>query len=104
MTFPRMNPEAILLSKDAVQHIAKLSRLTLTETEAESYSHQLSAILDSFNEISKVETKNVEPLVTPTEMAMVLRADQVEEKNNVDEIMKNAPARSGNLFKVPPVV
>ena len=93
-----------MLSKDAVQHIAKLSRLTLTESEAEAFSHQLSAILDSFNEISKVDTSNIEPLVTPTEIKMTFREDVVAEPENVDELLKNAPAKSGNLFKVPPVV
>ena len=93
-----------MLSKDAVQHIAKLARLNLTEAEAESFSHQLSAILDSFNELAKVDTTGVQPLVTPTEMTVALRADVVEENKNTEALLQNAPARAGNLFKVPPVV
>ena len=93
-----------MLSKDAVLHIAKLSRLTLTEKEAEAYSHQLSAILDSFNEIANVNTNNIEPLVTPIEVAMSFRSDVVVENHGSEELLKNAPAKSGNLFKVPPVV
>jgi aspartyl-tRNA(Asn)/glutamyl-tRNA(Gln) amidotransferase subunit C len=93
-----------VLSKDAVQHIAKLARLTLTEAETESFSHQLSAILESFNEIAKIDTKGVQPLVTPTEMTVALRVDAVEESKSTEPLLQNAPARAGNLFKVPPVV
>ncbi len=93
-----------MLTKDAVQHIAKLSRLSLTDAEAEGFSHQLSAILDSFNDIAKLNTEGVEPLVTPTDIAVHLRADVIVETDMVDELLQNAPARAGNLFKVPPVV
>lgn len=93
-----------MLTKDAVQHIAKLSRLSLSEKDAEAFSGQLSAILDSFNELAKVKTDGVEPLVTPTEIEVRLRADSVSETENPEDLLKNAPARAGNLFKVPPVV
>lgn len=93
-----------MLTKETVQHIAKLARLNLTEMEAEAFSGQLSAILDSFNEISKVETNGVEPLVTPSEIALHLRADEVEPSGSTEEILLNAPDKSGHLFKVPPVV
>jgi aspartyl-tRNA(Asn)/glutamyl-tRNA(Gln) amidotransferase subunit C len=94
----------VLLTKDAVQHIAKLSRLRLSEKEAEAFSHQLSAILDSFNELAKVKTDGVEPLVTPSEIQVHMRVDEVVTEENSEELLKNAPSRAGNLFKVPPVV
>lgn len=93
-----------MLTKEAVEHIAKLARLNLEESEKSAFATQLSAILDSFNEISKVDTNNVEPLITPTDIELHLRADNAEKHGSTEELMQNAPARSGNLFKVPPVV
>lgn len=96
-----------MLSKDTVQHIARLARLTLSESEAAAYSTQLSAILDNFNEISKVDTSGVEPLVTPTEITDSLRADVVQAHGTAsssEDLLQNAPEKTGNLFKVPPVV
>ncbi len=93
-----------MLKKEAVQHIAKLARLTLTDDEANAYTTQLSAILDSFNEISKINTNNIEPLITPIDMVMQLRPDGAEKHGTTEELLESAPARSGNLYKVPPVV
>jgi aspartyl-tRNA(Asn)/glutamyl-tRNA(Gln) amidotransferase subunit C len=93
-----------LLTKDTVQHIAKLSRLKLTDDEAAAFSTQLSAILDSFNEISTIDTQGIEPMVTPSDLVSHLRVDRVEKNGMPAELLENAPEKSGNLFKVPPVV
>ena len=42
-----------MISKEEVQHIAKLARLELTETEVEKMQKDLSAILDYFNLLQK---------------------------------------------------
>jgi aspartyl-tRNA(Asn)/glutamyl-tRNA(Gln) amidotransferase subunit C len=93
-----------VLDKDAVQHVAKLARLRLTEAEAATFATQLSSILGAFEEISKLDSAGIEALATPTQMAQYLRADVAESSATADEILANAPERSGHLFKVPPVV
>lgn len=93
-----------MLTKETVLRIAKLARLRLSDDEAAVFGLQLSAVLDNFNEISGVDTKNIEPLVTPSEIALHFRADQAEASASTDEILANAPEKSGHLFKVPPVV
>jgi aspartyl-tRNA(Asn)/glutamyl-tRNA(Gln) amidotransferase subunit C len=93
-----------VLTKETVQHIAKLGRLKLTDAEVASFSTQLSAILDSFNEIAKVDTAGVEPLVTPSDIVIQWRDDKVESQGSSEEFLQNAPEKSGRLFKVPPVV
>ncbi len=64
----------------------------------------LSSVLDHFEELEKIPSENVEPLVTPTDMVAVWRADEVKSKLGQSEAMANAPETIGNLFKVPPVV
>jgi aspartyl-tRNA(Asn)/glutamyl-tRNA(Gln) amidotransferase subunit C len=87
-----------------VKKVAHLARLAITEEEEKTYQSQLSAIFEHFKEIAAIDTQGVEPLVTPTEMSLVFREDQREVVLTVEEAMKNAPEKSGNLFKVPPVV
>jgi len=87
-----------------IEHMAKLARLELTEAQATQYSQQLSEILGHFEQISKVDTKGVEPLVTPSEIENFWREDEVKKENTADEMTRNAPSRTGHLFKVPPVV
>ncbi len=93
-----------MLTEEIVQSIAKLARLRLSEGEATAFGRQLSAVLRSFNEISQVDTAGVEPLVTPSEITPRLRADVVEPAAGAEEIIANAPEKTGRLFKVPPVV
>lgn len=93
-----------MIDKKTIEHIAKLARLKITETEAVEYSRQMEKILQSFEKIAKLDTKDVEPLITPTEIETYWREDVVSQEITSEEILSNAPSRSGNLFKVPPVV
>lgn len=93
-----------MIDKKTIEHIAKLARLHVSESEAVQYSEQLSKALGYFEQISKVDTKGIEPLVTPSEIAAFLREDVVRRDNTPEEMTANAPDKMGNLFRVPPVV
>ncbi len=87
-----------------INHIAKLARLEVSAQQAEQYSKQLTQILNYFEQISKVNTLGIEPLVTPSEIESFWREDVVKKEDSAEAMTKNAPSRAGNLFKVPPVV
>lgn len=93
-----------MIDQKTIEHIAKLARLDVTAEEAQEYSAQLSKALGFFEQISKVDTKGVEPLITPTEIEAYWREDEPKSEFTAEEITANAPDRMGNLFKVPPVV
>ena len=87
-----------------VEHIAKLARLTLTESEKAQYAKQLSSIMDYIKQLEEVNTDGVEPMLTPSPIEGVLRPDKVAQNMDIEEKLKNAPEKSGHLVKVPPVV
>jgi len=91
------------LSLETVQKVSHLARLKLSDAELGAIQNQLSAVLENFEQIASVNTEGVRPLVTPTEIAQVLRPDVVE-AFDAEKILANAPEKSGHLFKVPPVV
>ena len=93
-----------MIDQKTISHIAHLSKLSLTEKEREEFGVQLSKVLAYFEQISQVNTKEVLPLVTPTEMTNHWREDAVVKQTTAEEIMENAPAKTGHLFTVPPVV
>lgn len=93
-----------MIDKKTIEHIAKLSRLQISEQEASAYSAQLSKALGYFEQISKIDTTGIVPLVTPTEIEPYLREDAVKAEFTAEEMTANAPTKAGNLFKVPPVV
>ena len=93
-----------MISEADLKKVAKLARLELRPEELSAYPKQFAAILEYFEQIAKIDTKGIEPLVTPTDMEQTLRADTAESWDGADQALANAPERSGNLFKVPPVV
>ncbi len=93
-----------MIDKKTIEHIAKLARLNVTDEEAQEYSGQLSKALGFFEQISKVDTTGIEPLVSPTEMEAYWREDIAKTEFTPEEMTANAPDKAGNLFKVPPVV
>lgn len=101
-----------MLTKESVENVAKLARLKLSEEEISDAREQLSAVLQSFEQIAKIDTDGIAPLITPTEMASTLREDNPKPNAShpgadtllVDKILESAPEKSGRLFRVPPVV
>lgn len=93
-----------MIDRQALEHIAHLARLKLGEQEKEKLSEQLAQIIKYFDQIAKVNTDGVEPLITPTEVEAIWRVDEAQQKYTPEEILSNAPEKTGNLFTVPPVV
>jgi len=92
-----------MLTRETVEKVSHLARLKLSEDEMKAFSNQLSAVLENFEQLAKVDTTGVEPLVTPSEISPHLRPD-VADTTDGEKILSNAPEKSGRLFKVPPVV
>lgn len=96
--------DKVNFDQEVVRKIAKLAHLKLNDEETMELSSQLSKVIAHFDEISSVDTQNVEPLITATEIEIVLREDKVDKEFSSEEMVTNAPEKQGNLFKVPPVV
>ncbi|MGZ3745987.1 MAG: Asp-tRNA(Asn)/Glu-tRNA(Gln) amidotransferase subunit GatC [Pseudobdellovibrionaceae bacterium] len=93
-----------MIDKKTIEHIAKLARLEITEEEALEYSQQLGKAMAHFEQISKINTVGIDPLVTPSEIEEFWREDLVKQEFTSEEMISNAPSKAGHLFKVPPVV
>ena len=92
------------IDTDLVRHIAKLSRIELTDLQVETFGKQLADILGYFDKLQELDTENVEPMAHAVESNNVFGEDVVGESLSPDEALKNAPARDGNFFKVPKVI
>ena len=93
-----------MIDQKTIEHIAKLARLKVTPEEATQYGEQLTKVLAHFQQISNIDTTGIEPLVTPSEIEFFVREDVATKENQTEAMLKNAPDKAGNLFKVPPVV
>ena len=92
------------ISIDQVRHVARLARLELTAAEEESLQADMSEILAYVEKLNTLDTFDVEPTAQVGDPGTPLREDEVTNCPAPDEMLANAPARSGNFFKVPKII
>ena len=93
------------LSRTEVEEIALLARLHLEADELERMQTELGAILDHFQTIAVVDTETV-PAMTHvgTGTDTTLRADEPQPSLPVEDALRAAPKRDGNLIVVPAII
>jgi aspartyl-tRNA(Asn)/glutamyl-tRNA(Gln) amidotransferase subunit C len=92
------------ISLEQVRHVARLAQLELSTAEEQSLQAELSAILAYIDKLNQLETDNVEPTAQVGEAGTPMRADEVTNQPAPDDILRNAPARAANLFRVPRII
>jgi len=92
------------VSKKDVEHVARLARLGLSEEEKDTFTKQLSDILDYANILNKLDTKKTEPTSHAVPMKNVLREDKAFPCKNTEDIMANGPETEDGMFKVPRII
>lgn len=92
------------LDKKTIQHIATLSRLSVSESESEEYRQDLSNILTLVEQMKTVETKDIEPMAHPLEITCRLREDAITETNQRDYFQSIAPEVEQGHYLVPKVI
>lgn len=93
------------IDKKEVKHVAFLSRLELDEKALDIYSKQLGSILSYISKLNEIDTKDVHPTSHPlATLKNVFRKDALKKSLDVEEVLKNAPSKEGDFFKVPQVI
>jgi aspartyl-tRNA(Asn)/glutamyl-tRNA(Gln) amidotransferase subunit C len=87
-----------------VDHVARLSRLTLTDAEKERMRRELDGILSYIDKLRALDTAGVPPTSRAVPMTNVMREDEPRPSLSQDEMLANAPDRSGEFFRVPKII
>ena len=101
--FPGMS-ETPRIDAAQVRHVARLSRLHLSDDQLAQFTEQLGEVLDYVDKLSELDTTDVEPLATAMDMTNVLRQDAAETGLTNEQALHNAPDQSPPYFKVPKVI
>lgn len=92
------------VDKQTVEKIAKLSRIAITDAEAESFVPELNQILSWVDQLGEVDTSAVEPMTAVIPKAVAMRDDVINDGEIRDKILANAPAAEHGFFGVPKVI
>ena len=92
------------LDRQDVEKIAHLARINIDKEDINEYLGNLTSILDLVDQMQRVDTQNVEPLSHPLDAIQRLRADDITESNQREQLQQVAPAVEEGLFLVPKVI
>lgn len=92
------------LSRQDVEKISLLARLQLTEEELTVMTEQLSQIVQYVDQLSELETDNVEPMAHAAELFNVFADDKARPSLDRKEALRNAPKQDDEYYRVPAVL
>ncbi len=93
------------LTRQDVEKIAHLARLSITAQEMPVYVSSLSSIVNFVDELSRTDTEGVLPMAHPLDgQHQRMRADVAVESDHRELYQQNAPAVTAGLYVVPRVI
>ena len=92
------------LTDKEMRHVAKLARIRLTDAEIPHYAREINGILKWIEQLNEVDTKGVAPLLSVSDQVLPWRADVVNDGNQQEAVLKNAPNQQYGCFAVPKVI
>ncbi|KXO99131.1 MULTISPECIES: Asp-tRNA(Asn)/Glu-tRNA(Gln) amidotransferase subunit GatC [Tsukamurella] len=96
------------ISRDEVAHLARLSRLAVTDEELDVFATQLDSILEHVKVVTEIGSDgadtDVAPLTLPVGNVNVDRADVPVPGLTPEQALSGAPAREGDRFAVPRIL
>jgi aspartyl-tRNA(Asn)/glutamyl-tRNA(Gln) amidotransferase subunit C len=90
------------IDRETVLHVARLARLDLRADEVDRLTTELDAILEAVSKVAELDLAGVPPTSHPLDLVNVWADDEPRPSLSLGEALANAPAREGDLFRVPP--
>ena len=92
------------MDEKTVRRVAGLAHLKMDDAEIQSRVPQLGTIMSFIEQLSQVDTDNVEPLANVVNVPLSLREDVINDGDCADKVLANAPEETLNFFVVPKII
>lgn len=93
-----------MITRTDTDRIAHLSRLSLSETESETFVGQLNSILAYVEQLNNLDTASVVPTSHVIPLQNVTRDDVVRPQLPRTEALRNAPDATERFYRVPKII
>ncbi|TSC56525.1 MAG: aspartyl-tRNA(Asn)/glutamyl-tRNA (Gln) amidotransferase subunit C [Parcubacteria group bacterium Greene0714_21] len=95
-----------MITKEEVQHIAKLARIELADEELKKFQKDFSQILEFFETLKDVDVSDEKSTAYSIALNNVTRDDisRREKPEVVEKLIRMTPQIEGNYVKVPKVL
>jgi aspartyl-tRNA(Asn)/glutamyl-tRNA(Gln) amidotransferase subunit C len=92
------------ISREEVAHLARLSRLAVTEDELDRFAGQLDVILQSVARVGEVAAEEIPPTSHSVPLTNVYRDDVPAPSLTQEEALSGAPDAYEGRFRVPRIL
>jgi aspartyl-tRNA(Asn)/glutamyl-tRNA(Gln) amidotransferase subunit C len=92
------------ITRDEAAHLARLSRLALSDDELDHLAGQLDVIINAVARVSEVAGADVPPTSHSLPLTNVFRADELRPCLTPEEALGGAPASEQQRFRVPRIL
>jgi aspartyl-tRNA(Asn)/glutamyl-tRNA(Gln) amidotransferase subunit C len=92
------------ITREDVDHVARLARLGLDAAERERMQAQLGQILEYVQVLQRLDTTAIPPTAQVIPLRNVMRPDVVQPSLPVESVLANAPAHEDAFIRVAAVL
>jgi aspartyl-tRNA(Asn)/glutamyl-tRNA(Gln) amidotransferase subunit C len=92
------------IDRAEVAHLARLSRLALTDEELDHFAGQLDQIIAAVARVQEVAAEGIQPMTHAVPVTNVFRDDVVVPPLGADKALDQAPAVEQQQFRVPRIL
>ena len=92
------------ITRDEVAHLARLSRLALSEEELDHFAGQLDVIIAAGARVQEVAAEGIPPTTLALPITNVFRDDVIVPPIGAAAALDQAPASEGGRFRVPRIL
>lgn len=92
------------VSKEEILHIANLANLEIAEDEVDKYLINLQDILNFANIVNNAPVDELDITIGANNLKNVFRKDEIENFEDKELLLGNAPEKEQNMVKIPKVL
>jgi len=90
--------------KISIEHLSRLSRLSVSDDEKILFANQIDSILNYMDKLNELDTGNVEPTSHVILLSNVVREDLPKDSLNRQDALMNAPDKTDKFYRVPKII
>ena len=95
---------ANIISDETMEYVGILAKLELSDAEKEAAKRDMGRMLDYTDKLNELDTSGVEPMSHVFPVSNVFREDVVENGDEHEKMLANAPKVKDGMYQVPKTV
>ncbi len=92
------------ITREQVEHVARLARLALADEELDALTGEMDAILGYVEKLNNLDTDHIVPTAHAVPMENAFRDDRIGPSLGTEKAVSNAPEAADGCFVVPKVI